>query len=485
MDVWNQLLAVWPHLIVFLDVFVAAWASAHAVLHKRDSRAALGWVGLIWLAPLAGALLYLWLGINRIERRAKTLRSDYRKSESSAGNHHCSRQQLLNVLTPEHQHLTSLVKLNGDLARRPLLSGNRIIPLVNGDQAYPEMLAAIESAKRSVTLCTYIFDNDRAGRMFLEALRRAVSRGVAVRVLIDGVGACYSWPTMPRLLRRAGIPCAQFMSTLFPWRFRFTNMRTHRKILVVDGRIGFTGGMNIREGNCLEWNPSHPIQDLHFRLTGPVVSQLQEVFAEDWAFTTEEWLEGEPWFAPIEADGPVLARGLPDGPDEHLDHFRLNLLGAIACARTAILVMTPYFLPDAALITALNVAAMRGIEVDILLPQKGNLPLVQWAATAQLWQLLERGCRVWLSPPPFDHSKLLVIDGIASFVGSANWDPRSLRLNFEFNLECYDSELATTLTNLARSRIERSTPVTLADVDGRSLPIRLRDGIARLWAPLL
>jgi cardiolipin synthase len=481
----DQLLAMWPYLLVLLDVIVAVWASAHAVLRKRDSRSAAGWVGLIWLAPLAGALLYVWLGINRIERRAKSLRSDYRKSVSVTDNNDCTPQQLCEVLTPEHQHLRSLVKLNGELTHRPLLSGNRVVSLVNGDQAFPEMLAAIDSAERSITLCTYIFDDDRAGRMFLEALQRAVARGVAVRVLIDGIGACYSWPTMLRRLRRAGIPCARFMFGLIPWRFRFTNMRNHRKILVIDGRIGFTGGMNIREGNCLKWNPRHPIQDLHFRVTGPVVSQLQEVFVEDWAFSTEEFLEGEPWFAPIEADGPVLARGLPDGPDEHLDFFRLNLLGAIACARTSILVMTPYFLPDAALITALNVAAMRGVQVDIVLPRKGNLPLVQWASTALLWQVLERGCRVWLSPPPFDHTKLLVIDGIASFVGSANWDPRSLRLNFEFNLECYDLELAKTLTNLAQSRIEQSTPVTLADVDGRSLPIRLRDGIARLWTPLL
>jgi cardiolipin synthase len=304
------------------------------------------------------------------------------------------------------------------------------------------MIEAIDSAAHSITLSTYIFDNDRAGKLFLDALQRAVARRVEVRVLIDDMGARYTWPTMPRLLRRAGIPVAKFLPTLIPWRFQYSNLRTHRKLLVVDGRVGFTGGINVREGNCLAWKPRHPVQDLHFRVTGPVVGQIQEVFVEDWAFCTGELLQGERWFADIEPNGPVLARGLPDGPDEDFESFRLTLLGAIASARSSILVLTPYFLPDAPLITSLNVAAMRGIEVDLVLPQKSNLALVQWASTALLWQFLERGCRVWLSPPPFDHSKVLVIDGRVSFVGSANWDPRSLRLNFEFNLECYDRELA-------------------------------------------
>ena len=137
------------------------------------------------------------------------------------------------------------------------------------------------------------------------------------------------------------------------------------------------------------------------------------------------------------------------------------------------------------MITSLNVAAMRGIAVDIVLPQENNLVLVQWASTALLWQLIERGCRVWLSAPPFDHSKVLVVDGVVSYVGTSNWDPRSLRLNFEFNLECYDQKLAAALTELVRTKMQGAQSVSLADVDGRSLPIRLRDGVARLCSPFL
>jgi cardiolipin synthase A/B len=464
---------IWPYVAAGLNLTFALLASAHVVLTKRDPRGAIGWVGVIWLAPVLGVLLYVWLGINRIERRARSLRPGRNRFGSSAVLAPCPAEVLSQALTPGGAHLEQLVKLGDDVSQRVLLAGNRVAPLVNGDQAYPAMLEAIDQAARSVTLTTYIFRNDPMGQQFLEALRRAVLRKVEVRVLIDDVGARYSWRPIPRLLRQAGIPCEQFLPTLIPRRFRYSNLRIHRKILVVDGTIGFTGGINIDERNCLKRQLRHPIQDLHFRLAGPVVTQLHEV------------LRGEPWFATVEADGPVLARGIPDGPDEDFETLRLTLLGALACARTSVVIITPYFLPDMSLIAALNVTALRGVQVDIVLPAKNDLSLVQWASTPLLRQLLERGCRVWLSPPPFDHTKLMLVDGLWTLLGSGNWDPRSLRLNFEFNVECYDCVLATSLAELAQSKINQSRRLSLADVDGRSLPIKLRDGVAGLFSPYL
>jgi cardiolipin synthase A/B len=270
-----------------------------------------------------------------------------------------------------------------------------------------------------------------------------------------------------------------------PWRVLSLNLRTHRKILVADGRVGFTGGMNIRVGHWRCRQPKHPVQDIQFRVEGPVVAQLQEAFADDWLFTTREVLQGESWFPGLDPVGPVLARGIPDGPDEDLDKLRWALLGALSAARTSVLIQTPYFLPDTSLISALNLAALRGARVDIVLPDRNNLPFVHWASRAHWWQVLEHGCRIWLAPPPFDHSKLMVVDNGWSLVGSANWDPRSLRLNFEFNLECYDTALAERLTTVVHQKLKDAREVTLRDVDSRSLPARLRDGIARLLTPYL
>jgi cardiolipin synthase len=263
------------------------------------------------------------------------------------------------------------------------------------------------------------------------------------------------------------------------------NLRNHRKILVVDGRVGFAGGMNIREGSLLSTNPRKPVQDLHFRVEGPVVAQLVATFLDDWEFTTREALEGPGWYPRLEKAGDVIARGIADGPDLNFDKARYCLLGALACAQSSVRIVTPYFVPDARLITAMNVTAMRGVSVEIILPEKSNLALVQWASTAQLWQLLRRGCRVFYSPPPFDHTKLMVVDGAWAFIGSTNWDARSLRLNYEFDIECYGEQLIAELSLLVDARREAAREITLADVDRRSLPIKLRDGVARLAAPYL
>jgi cardiolipin synthase len=263
------------------------------------------------------------------------------------------------------------------------------------------------------------------------------------------------------------------------------NMRTHRKILVTDGRLGFTGGLNIRVGHCLKRQPQSPVQDIHFRVRGPVVTQLQEVFADDWLFTTGESLRGEAWFPKPEMAGQVLARSVPDGPDEDFEKLRWTLLGALAIARYSVRIVTPYFLPDPAVVSALNLAAMRGVQVDIILPARSNLRVVDWASRAMWWQVLEHRCRIWLSPPPFDHSKLMLVDGCWVLLGSANWDPRSLRLNFEFNLECYDLDLARQLEEVIVSKLKAAHLVTLRQVDARPLPVRLRDGIARLLTPYL
>ena len=355
----------------------------------------------------------------------------------------------------------------------------------NGDETYPAMLAAIEAAQTTISLCSYIFNHDRIGKQFVEALGRAVKRGVQTRVIVDAIGSRYHFPSIRGPLRAARVPHAMFLPTLTPGRFSYSNLRTHRKLLIVDGRLGFTGGVNIQEGEALELRPAFAIQDLHFCLAGPIVRQMQEVFLNDWQFSAGETLEGDAWLPNLESEGSVLARGISAGPDEDVDKRRLTLLGAIGCARTSILIVTPYFLPDDSLIAALDVAALRGVTVDIVLPEKNNLRSVQWASMAVLWQVLERGCRVWLSPPPFDHTKLMVVDSAWTMFGSGNWDPRSLRLNFEFDVECYDELLASTMQRLACKKRDSAKPLTLAQINGRNIPTKLRDGVASLLTPYL
>lgn len=487
---WTQWLSgAWGVLVAVATFAGALFASVHALLYKRDTRATVLWVSFIWLAPVAGPICYLLLGINRIKRRAALLRGSGPRLERSGGAPNDAslivRNPKLPVPVRERANFARLVRLVEQVVQLPLLGGNRVQPLFNGDEAYPEMLAAIAAAKESVALCTYIFDRDASGLRFQEALRAAVERGVQVRVLIDDTGARYSFPSIVHGLRKARVRVARFLPTVAPFRMLALNMRSHRKLLIVDGRTGFTGGMNIRAGNCTNAAGELQIRDTHFRVAGPVVAQMREVFADDWLFTTGEILEGPAWFPPLGAEGDEYARAIADGPDETWERLRWAILGALASAHERVCVATPYFLPDSALISALNTAALRGVSVEVLLPAKNNLPFVHWACMAHLWQVMERGCRVFLAPGPFDHSKVMIVDDVWSLIGSANWDPRSLRLNFELSLECYSAGLAASLRRWFDEKQRDAHELTLEEVNGRSLPVRLRDGVARLATPFL
>ncbi len=476
---------LWPPITLAVGVAISLAAATHAVLYKRDPRAAIGWVGVILLFPFAGTGLYLLLGINRIQRRAAHLRRHAHATPALKRTIVRSPHALQTMLPGRTRHLAMLDRIVTTITHSPLLAGNACSPLENGDQAYPAMLAAIAEARTSISLSTYIFGNDAAGLPFVDALAGAARRGVAVRVLIDAVGARYTRPTVRGPLRRAGVTTALFMPTITPWHAPYFNLRNHRKLLVIDGHTGFTGGINIRENNLVQRAQADTVQDVHFMLRGPVVAHLQDAFADDWRFTTGEDLSGPCWFPALDTAGPVIARGICDGPDEDFDRMAKTLLGALACAHRSIRIATPYFLPNPTLISALNTAAMRGVSVDILIPRVNNLRTVGWAMAAQLWQVLEWDCRVWLSPPPFDHTKLLLVDDEWSLIGSANWDPRSLRLNFEFNVECYCPHLAATLRQLFERKRAKAERVRLHDMDSRSLPVRIRDGVARLFTPYL
>lgn len=490
---WQWWLLLWPHLLASAIISINIGFSLHALLTKRDTRSTIGWVGLIWLSPGFGATAYAVFGVNRIRRRVTKLRAGLRAVNLKLEAAVATPERISEVIGPLESPLRSLATLVGEVTGQPLLDGNNIEPLSGGDQAYPRMLAAIDAAKRSIGLASYIFDNDATGRLFIDALDRATKRGVEVRVLVDGIGSRYSFPTSVSVLRHRNVPVSRFMPTTVPLYLPYANLRNHRKILVVDGKIGFTGGLNIRHGCWLAKHPSHPVKDMHFALSGPIVTQMLEVFLEDWAFASGEILgtptaidKNHPWRPDLSPGGTNLARGVRYGPDDReVGRIKLVLIAALASARHSVRIMTPYFLPDDAICQALGVAALRGVIVDIVLPQQNNLALVGWASDALLWQVLTRGCRVWMSPPPFDHTKLMVVDSAWSLFGSGNWDERSMRLNFEFNTESYDRELADNLDRHIGGIIRNSTQRTLAEVDSRSLPIRIRDGVARLFAPYL
>lgn len=480
-----QLAALAGWLISALALLLALGCSFHALLYKRDYRSTLSWMALLWLVPLLGSLLYLLLGINRIERRALRRVSPQRKQEGAGHARDPDRAFAVPQEVCAASKLCELMSLGNNVNPQPLTRGNRVAMYTEANRAFDAMLQAIEEARRSVALCTYIYDYDRVGRRFAVALQAAQARGVEVRVLADFVGCRDSEPPVMPELKKLGLRAEYFLPVRFPLGLAHFNLRNHRKLLVVDGRIGFTGGMNITADHIGSRQYPEGFADIHFRLEGPVVRHLQEAFATDWYFVAEEPLEGERWFPELQECGAVIARGITHGPDEAFERLRLMLEGAVSVARESIRVQTPYFLPEQSLIHALNSAALRGVAVDIILPGVSDHPFADWAAQAGFWQLLERGVRIWRQEDQFDHGKLMVVDDAWVLLGSTNWDPRSLRLNFEFNVECFDRRLAAVAAALLDNKRDRALPVTLEEMDGRSLPERLRDGFARLFTPYL
>ncbi len=474
----------WPHIVFAISIAASAAAAIHAAMTKHDVRAAIGWVGVVIFSPLLGPLLYFVVGINRIRK----VRVSHQRDHAIYAEEVIERVLVTDVAQVSAPQFAAQKTLADHVSRFRVLGFNRIKLLSGGDETYPAMLQAIQSAERSIALQSYIFDHDQVGCEIAQALIDAQARGVKVRVLIDSVGSKYSRPPVTRMLLDGGVVTALFMRPVIGLKLVYANLRSHRKILIIDGVRGFTGGMNIRESFVTAIAKKHVTHDTHFQVDGPIIHQLMVNFAHDWTFTTQEKLSGTDWFPtewPPFANPGVPLRCVPSGPDRTIGSTHSVLMGALSVAQTHVRIQSPYFLPDLQLIAALSTTARRGVVVDIVIPGANNLKLVNAAMMAQLDQLIQTGCRVWRASGNFDHSKLFTVDGAWSYIGSSNLDPRSLRLNFELDIEVYDRALAQQLGARIDDTIARSTLITLASLTRLPFLTKLRNKVVWLASPYL
>lgn len=488
--------------LLFFHFIAAPLAVVHALLFKRDYRAALGWTSVSILFPIAGPLLYFFFGINRIKRSAREV-TGWKSALPYFGYERGEVASPQDEAPPEVNDYP-LAYVGWRTTAIPLTGGNRVAFLENGDAFYPRLIEAIRSATTRVWISSYIFSGYGIGMDIANALKDAVKRGVDTRVLIDGVGTWYSLHSLRRRLRNTGVRYVEFLPLrLLPPSIHI-NLRNHRKIAVIDRSCAFFGGLNIDDRHFVTApRVKDPHEDVHFELHGPTVIDLAEIFARDWYAATREVLaypEGISILSPPkctaapegvvtacyeEKRGSTHARVIEEGPDESLDKLVMTLMGLISGARQRIRIMTPYFLPPRELIGALQSAVIRGVTVEILLPKKSNLRYVDWATQHLLWELLQWGVCIGLKPPPFAHSKLFTVDDSYVLGGSANMDPRSLRLNFEVGVELFDTALAATVNGYLDNVWKDATVLQLKDVDWRSVPVRLRDGLFWLFSAYL
>jgi len=363
-----------------------------------------------------------------------------------------------------------------------MIPGNTAELLKNGDEIFPAMTAAIRQAQKTVNLETYIFQPDEAGRQFADAMIDAAKRGVEVRLLIDAWGSKLG--DLQDGLERAGVRWRKYRPVRLFSIYK-VGKRTHRKILVVDGKVAFTGGLGISKQwrgnarNADEW------RDTQVRVTGPVVDQMQAIFAEDWTYTTGEILVGEKFYPkPDGTGGPVQAQAIKASRGDASSQSKMFYYVAIQSAAKSIHIQNAYFLPDRQVRDALIAAVARGVDVKVMVPGRHiDLPLVRQASWLHYGDMLNGGVKIYEYRHTMMHNKTMVVDGVFSTIGSINFDTRSMNRNAEESLAFYDPAFAEKMEAMFADDLQRCKEITLADFNHRGLSKRISEVISYIWEP--
>jgi cardiolipin synthase A/B len=471
----------------------------HSLMHRKESSSFLVWVFLAWSFPFVGAALYVMFGVDRIPAKG------WRKRESNRelGDARQARaddasmplvywQAIHEALAAEPANPYALEThraMNRILEEFPLLGGNRIEPLVDGTEAYPAMLRTIRAARHHIHLQTYIIGNDAVGRQFMEALHAKAQEGVRVRLLYDRFGSARAVMSFffARYARTPNLSLVAWTQANPLKRAFQINARNHRKLLVVDGREAFTGGLNLHDENLVRKGRA-PIRDYHFHVCGPIVQEMQYAFMRDWYFATDEDAETlltQEHFPHIETCGPALIRVVNGGPETEDPVIADTYFEAIVGARKNLLAVTPYFVPTPDLVRAFRSAALRGVETRLLVPAHNNHFFAGMAGRSLYEPLLAAGVRIFERPPPFLHAKALMVDDALALVGTANLDARSLRLNYESNLAVYDEAFIGRLKRIVLEDIAASREMELAAWRRRPLSRKIAENFCMLLSPVL
>jgi cardiolipin synthase len=487
---WSELNLRLPLAARVVSLFF--WAVALALVpfvlvRRKEPSATVAWILTLLFLPPLGATLFLLFGRDRVRlpaRRKRELDAIVR-AQVAASLDEIPEGDRTSQIPVESPLERALFRVGARLTNLRATSGNRVDVLIDGNAMYECLGAAIDAARHHVHAQYYLIRNDATGSWFRDRLIAAAQRGVHVRLLIDGFGCFALGPAWRRPLRRAGVRIGEFL----PMRsvlLQPVNLRNHRKIVVIDGETAFTGGFNIGDEYRGHMRGVGGWRDVHIRIEGPAAQELQRVFFQDWAFATNEPIEPSQYFPRVTiARGDATIAIVPSGPDTRTEAIHRLFFGAIVGAEREVLVTTPYFVPTESLTVAMELAAMRGVDLKVLLPGRSNHSVTFHAGRSFYSQLLDAGVDLREYLPGIVHAKTLVADGKVALVGSANMDLRSFRLNFEVHALVHDATTATTLRDAFYSEVADSQRVDLAAWHARPWTLRVKEGAARLVSPLL
>jgi cardiolipin synthase len=476
-----------PHaaIIAVAEVLVVVVVIIWVLMTKKDSTAAVAWCLVVLLMPFLGALLFWVFGYTHVSRPLRRKR----RHAASYRRQHPPRTQQATRSGEEEAEADAPVDQLGRLARRvrafPVSEGNAVTLYHDTNRAFDNLLSAVREAQHHIHLEFYIFRADGTGERLIGQLTEKAKAGVEVRLLFDAMGCVRTSHRLFRPLLEAGGKVSAFLP-LNPLRSRIqVNLRNHRKITVIDGRVGFTGGMNIGD-EYLGLNHYFGYwRDQLLRMEGPAVAGLQRVFAEDWDFARQEPLDGEAYFPNWPSAGDAAVQVVESGPDQEINSIREIFFGAILSARERVWIASPYFVPDAGLLDALRLARYRGIDVRILSLLKPDHFLPFYAAHFYWPDMLKAGVKVYQYSKGMMHAKLMMVDGKWAFVGSANFDNRSLHLNFEVGCMLHTPGLVAELEEQYRRDLQDAVPLEAHTYARRPFPQRVTENACRLFSPLL
>ncbi|GAB4202001.1 MAG: cardiolipin synthase [Sandaracinaceae bacterium] len=452
------------------------------LLRRKEPSSTFAWIFVLLLFPALGILLFWFLGRDRIRRPVRTrlaLSRQIRQRLEDRITDSITVDEVVrtSLIDAQPEEMRGVMRLAAKMGRADLVRGNRVELLVGALPTYDALISAIDTATEHVHLEFYAFRRGEAATRVVQALERAAGRGVKVRLLYDAFGSLGVGRTLSSL-RRAGGEAFPFFP-LDPVRRAATiNLRNHRKLVVVDGKLGFCGGINVGD-EFVPW------RDVMLRLEGPVVAQLQAVFVEDWFFATREELDDRACFPRLDEAGDAVLQIVQSGPDQTVESIHRLYFAAIAAARERVWISTPYFVPDRAVLVALQTAALRGVDVRLVVPAHSNYPVAKWAGESFYDELLGAGVRIFEYGPEMLHTKALVVDGTFATVGSANLDVRSFRLNFELVAVVYDGDIVFELTRLHDQDQRASRELDHRAWAKRSWGARFKEGVGRLVSPML
>lgn len=468
-----------PDWLIALEVVWVIVMSGYILLERRPPLATLAWIVSLATLPLLGFLVYYFLGprsLDRKRRRRVMARTSKRARDQRAAPDRASAVDALGITG------ASLAAVAAGTEQAPPLPATEVTLFDSGSLAYDAIVDAIAAAQHHVHLEYYILNDGVVAQRIRAALLERAKAGVQVRLLLDGLGTSRLGGFL-QPLRDGGVEVARFGPRMRPG---FVNFRTHRKIVVCDGTTGFTGGMNIDDchdetvvGMDEAW------RDTQVLVRGDAVAPLALAFLEDWQYATDIVLDGPEYLPALTGAGDKLVQICASGPDAHPQSIHAVFFTAITTARRRVWISTPYFVPDESMQAALIAAALRGVDVRVLLPGTSDQPIVDAAARSYFPELLAAGVVIHGYGPPALHSKTIVVDRDAAIVGTANLDNRSLRLNFEVVAVCYGTAFADELATMFERDLTRSKQITAASLEHRSIWSRLFEGGARLFSPML